>query len=48
MGSKDRFSYDILGDEVNLAARLEGQTKNYGVSLILSKNTIDKLKSENV
>ena len=46
MGSKDRFSYDILGDEVNLAARLEGQTKNYGVSLILSKNTIDKLKSE--
>lgn len=48
MGSKDRFSYDILGDEVNLAARLEGQTKNYGVSLILSKNTLDKLKSENV
>jgi len=46
MGSKDRFSYDILGDEVNLAARLEGQTKNYGVSLILSKNTIDKLRSE--
>ena len=46
MGSKDRFSYDILGDEVNLAARLEGQTKNYGVSLILSKNTLDKLKSE--
>ena len=48
MGSKDRFSYDILGDEVNLAARLEGQTKNYGVSLILSKNTIDKLKYENI
>ena len=46
MGSKDRFSYDILGDEVNLAARLEGQTKNYGVSLIISKNTLDKRKSE--
>jgi adenylate cyclase len=47
MGSSDRFSYDILGDEVNLAARLEGQTKSYGVSLILSKNTLDKMNSEN-
>ena len=48
MGSTDRFSYDILGDEVNLAARLEGQTKTYGVSLILSKNTVEKLKTENL
>ena len=47
MGSKDRFSYDILGDEVNLAARLEGQTKNYGVTLILSGNAISKINSEN-
>lgn len=48
MGSSDRFSYDILGDEVNLAARLEGQTKSYGVSLILSENTINRLKIENI
>lgn len=48
MGSKDRFSYDILGDEVNLAARLEGQTKNYGVSLIVSENTMANLISKSV
>ena len=47
MGSTERFSYDILGDEVNLAARLEGQTKSYGVSLIVSDNTIHRLKIEN-
>jgi adenylate cyclase len=48
MGSSERFSYDILGDEVNLAARLEGQTKGYGVSLILSENALNRLKFENV
>lgn len=48
MGSSDRFSYDILGDEVNLAARLEGQTKEYGVSLIISQTTVNRLNFENV
>ena len=48
MGSKDRFSYDILGDEVNIAARLEGQTKSYGVSLIVSENTMVNLISKSV
>ena len=48
MGSTERFSYDILGDEVNLAARLEGQTKSYGISLIVSENTIHRLKIENI
>lgn len=48
MGSTERFSYDILGDEVNLAARLEGQTKGYGVSLLLSENTVNKLNLENI
>ena len=39
IGSKDRFGYDVLGDSVSLAARLEGQTKNYGVLIIISEFT---------
>ncbi len=39
MGSKQRFAYSTLGDAVNMAARLEGQTKFYGVSILLGANT---------
>ncbi|MCK6548088.1 adenylate/guanylate cyclase domain-containing protein [Myxococcota bacterium] len=36
MGSDDHFSYTALGDRVNLGARLEGQTKDYGVDILIS------------
>jgi adenylate cyclase len=39
IGSKDRFAYDVLGDSVSITARLEGQTKNYGVLIIISEST---------
>lgn len=39
MGSDQRFDYTCLGDSVNLASRLEGQSKNYGVRLVIGEET---------
>jgi adenylate cyclase len=39
IGAKTKFGYDVLGDSVSTAARLEGQTKGYGVLLIIGPNT---------
>ena len=43
MGSDKRFDYSVLGDAVNLAARLEGQSKNYGVGVVIGETTYESV-----
>jgi len=44
MGSSSRMDYTLMGDNVNLGARLEGTNKEYGTNIIISEFTYEQVK----
>lgn len=46
LGASQHFDYTVIGDEVNLGARLEGANKQYGTAIIISESTYKLVKKK--
>lgn len=46
IGAEGKMGYDVLGDPVSVASRLEGQTKGYGVLVIIGPDTYKEVKND--
>ena len=46
MGSTKRHSYDVLGDSVSTAARIESKCKEYGCLLLVGANTVERCEDD--